>query len=60
MSKTVAVKYEGPHDEVELAATGQTVKRGEAIEVAEDLGKSLLKQDTWESATKVAARKDEV
>jgi hypothetical protein len=31
------VSYVGGHDEVEIAATGQTCKRGESIEVDDDL-----------------------
>lgn len=41
------VTYSGPHDEVVIAATGQTCGRGKAIEVSDDLGKSLTEQADW-------------
>lgn len=33
--------YVGPHDEVELAATGDVVRRGESVEVDADLAEAL-------------------
>lgn len=44
------VKYTGPHAEVEVGPTGQYVKRGETTEVPDDVGASLVEQDTWEKA----------
>lgn len=47
--------YVGPHDEVELAATGQVVRRGESVDVDADLAEQLDAQDTWaKPTTKVA------
>jgi hypothetical protein len=40
--------YVGPHDEVELAATGQVVSRGDSVEVDADLAEQLDAQpDNW-------------
>jgi hypothetical protein len=50
-------KYVGPHDEVELAATGQVVKHGEQIEVDADLAKALDQQpDNWAKPRTKAAK----
>lgn len=44
------VKYVGPHDEVELAATGAFVERGGQVEVSDELGDSLCDQlGYWEA-----------
>lgn len=62
------VTYLGPYDEVEIAATGQTCKRGDSIEVStetagrvperDDPGEGLLAQDTcWSPADKPAPKK---
>jgi hypothetical protein len=49
--------YVGPHDEVELAATGQVVKHGEQIEVDADLAKALDEQpDNWAKPQTKAAK----
>lgn len=44
------VTYRGPHAEVEIAATGDTCKAGETVEVPDEVGESLCKQDTWKKA----------
>lgn len=31
------IRYVGPHDEVEIAATGQVVKQGETVDAAADI-----------------------
>ncbi len=41
------LKYEGPSAAVQIAATGQTVERGETVEVAAAVGRELVKQDIW-------------
>lgn len=49
--------YCGPHDEVELAATGQVVRRGEPVEVDSDLAEQLDAQSgNWAKPTTTAAR----
>jgi hypothetical protein len=44
------VTYSGPHDAVEIAATGQTCKNGASVEVPDELGKSLIQQADWSAA----------
>lgn len=44
------VTYTGPHDEVEIAATGQTCKRGESVDVPAEIAKSLTEQSDWSAA----------
>lgn len=54
------VVYTGPHDEVEIADTGQVVRQGESVEVDSDLAGSLLAQDVWaKPATKAAKAAEE-
>lgn len=48
--------YVGPHDEVELAATGQVVRRGEPVEVDAALAEQLDLQDTWAKPNTNAAK----
>lgn len=44
------VKYIGPHTEVEIAASGDVVKRGETATVSKELGESLcLQEDNWKA-----------
>ena len=38
------IKYVGSFDEVEIPAAGLVVKRGESIEVTDEVGKTLLVQ----------------
>lgn len=47
------VKYIGDYEEVEIAATGQIVKRGESVSVDDDeLAKALLEQESnWERSS---------
>jgi hypothetical protein len=47
----IAIRYIGPHtDGVEVDAIGTAVAHGETIEVADDLGLSLLEQvGNWEA-----------
>lgn len=43
------IRYIGGHDEVEIDETGQVCKRGETVEVDNDLGKRLAEQKSnWE------------
>lgn len=49
------VRYVGPHAEVTIAATGQTVARGDTVEVSARLAAALCEQATWEP---VRARKE--
>lgn len=52
------IRYVGPHDEVEIAATGQFVQRGHQVEIEDDdLAKSLLDQSVWEPVTKTKETK---
>lgn len=49
--------YVGPHDEVELAATGQVVRRGEPVEVDPDLAEQLDEQPAnWAKPNTNAAK----
>lgn len=49
--------YVGPHDEVELAATGQVVRRGDSVTVDADLAELLDAQlDNWAKTNTKAAR----
>ena len=41
------VVYDGPFDEVEILETGQVAKRGEPLDVADELGKRLVEQGVW-------------
>ena len=42
------VRYVGPHAEVTIAATGQTVARGDTVEVDTVLARALCEQATWQ------------
>lgn len=58
--KTKTVVYNGPFDEVEVPTPDGRVfvaKRGEPVEVPEELAKSLLEQDIWD-ARKAPAKKE--
>jgi hypothetical protein len=49
--------YVGPHDEVEIAATGDVVRRGESVEVDAELADLLDAQpDNWAKTNTNAAR----
>jgi hypothetical protein len=49
--------YVGPHDEVEIAATGDIVRRGDSVEVDADLAEMLDAQpDNWAKTNTNAAR----
>jgi hypothetical protein len=49
--------YIGPHDEVELAATGDIVRRGEQVEVSNELAEELDKQPSnWAKPNTTAAK----
>ena len=49
--------YVGPHDAVELAATGQVVKHGEQVEVDADLAAALDAQPSnWAKPNTKAAK----
>jgi len=44
----VKLTYTGPYDEVEIPSAGVVCKRGETVDVPDELGKSLLEQaDNW-------------
>lgn len=45
------VTYVGAHDAVEIPVLDIAVKRGESIEVPNDVGHELVKQASWETAT---------
>lgn len=53
------VVYKGPHREVEVPALGRDgrCKRGQTIEVPDEVGASLVKQDCWETAAPTLAGK---
>ena len=44
------VKYVGPSPEVEIGPSGQYVKRGETVDVDDEVAESLCQQDAWEKA----------
>lgn len=45
------VTYHGPLDEVEIPSLGAVVKRGEAFDADDEVGKSLLEQpDNFKAA----------
>lgn len=45
------IRYVGPHESVEIAATGQTVERGGTVDVHQTLARQLVKQAAWEKAS---------
>lgn len=51
------IKYTGPYEAVEIAATGQVVKRGDVVDVPEEVGASLLKQNYWTQVKPTRAKK---
>lgn len=55
------IRYCGPHDVVEIAATGQVVARGDTVDVADaELAAALLEQpDNWQPTKAKAAAKPE-
>jgi len=56
----VKVEYVGPHSAVDVPlANGHviTVRRGESVDVPEQLAKGLLVQDTWAEPKKAAPKK---
>lgn len=44
------VTYVGPHDAVEVPSLGVACARGESLDVPNDIGHELIKQDSWETA----------
>lgn len=44
------VVYSGPIDAVEIAELGLEAKRGEPVEVPDEVGERLLRQDCWQPA----------
>lgn len=44
------IKYVGDFAEVEVPDLQLVVKRGETVEVSDDDGLSMIKQEVWESA----------
>ena len=51
------IRYRGPHDQVEIAATGQIVDRGGTVDVDDEIAAALCEQDCWQPVK--AKRKDE-
>jgi len=50
------IVYCGPHDEVELPSLGDLAcKRDETIDVPDEVGLELVKQDAWKSAPALSA-----
>jgi hypothetical protein len=47
----VKIRYVGPHESVEIAATRQTVENGETVDVPAAVGRSLVKQASWKKVT---------
>lgn len=45
------IRYDGPHAEVEIAATGQTCKRGGTVDVDPAVAKELLQQAYWKKTS---------
>lgn len=56
-----SVKYVGPYEGVEIAATGQWVNRGETVSIEDDdLAKNLLEQaDDWERSSAAEAKEED-
>jgi hypothetical protein len=49
--------YVGPHDEVEIAATGQVVRRGQSVEVDAEFAETLDAQpENWAKPNTKAAK----
>lgn len=48
------IRYVGPFDQIQIAATGQVVEQNHQVEIEDDeLAKSLLEQtDNWELVKK--------
>lgn len=47
------IRYVGPYDVVEIAATGQVCDRGGTVDVDDELAERLLEQpDNWQADTK--------
>lgn len=55
------VIYSGAHPEVVVDAldTNLVIKRGTPVTVPDDLGESLIQQDTWGNATETASTPSE-
>ena len=45
------ITYQGPFDEVQIAATGQIAEQGKPIEVDDDIAENLVEQDCWKKST---------
>lgn len=52
------ITYTGPHDEVEIPSAGVVCKRGESVDVPDELGVSLLSQPTWQAAKPATVKKE--
>ena len=44
------IVYGGPIDEVEVPEAGAVARRGEPVEIDDEIAKRLLEQDTWTAA----------
>ncbi len=42
------IRYVGPFPEVDLPATGEVVQQNHQIEVDDEIGRALVKQQDWE------------
>lgn len=45
------IRYAGPFPEIQIAATGQSVKRGEIVDVEASVARELVKQSSWKKIT---------
>jgi hypothetical protein len=52
------LRYVGPFVSVQIAATGQSVKRGETVDVKADVARELAKQSTWKKVAKANKEKE--
>jgi DNA-binding protein len=50
------IRFLGPAPEVQIAATGQSVKRGETVDVEAIVARELVKQSSWK---KIVTKKKE-
>lgn len=54
------LEYVGPHDGVELPSLNIACERGQSVDVPDEVGLELIKQDGWKTAqTRSNAAKDD-
>ncbi len=51
------ITYTGPHLEVKIPAARARAKRGDCIDVPDDVAAQLLEQDAWQRSETAAQRK---